>query len=318
LAGPGVSRLVLLIKETDMIVQDELRFEGLDCLQVKNENLIIWITKSVGPRILGLSLSDGENLLAVLPDSKLEISGLPPYSLRGGHRLWYGPEDPARTYIPDDRPVKISTDGPNIQVTQDIEPLTGIEKSWRITLDKVSPKLVINHKLTNRGERALKLAPWAITMLKPGGMGILPQQVKFSDQHGLLPNRHVVFWPYTEVKSPHLEIRDKAVFVRAAMAAGALKVGAPNPFGWLGYFREGILFVKRTVYQENAEYLDRGASSQIYCSPDVIELETFGPVINLEPEESVDHQECWEIYSGGIWPEEISAVYLPDQEIHKN
>ena len=58
---------------------------------------------------------------------------------------------------------------------------------------------------------------------------------------------------------------------------------------------------------------DRGASSQIYCDPDLIGLETLGPVTNHKPEISVGHQEICQIYMEDHWPVEIIEIC---QSIH--
>jgi hypothetical protein len=63
-------------------------------------------------------------------------------------------------------------------------------------------------------------------------------------KYGVLPNRHVVLWPYTRINSPHIVWGDRFVLVKATMDRCALKVGFPNPAGWLGYVLEGALFVK--------------------------------------------------------------------------
>jgi hypothetical protein len=145
-------------------------------------------------------------------------------------------------------------------------------------------------------------------MMRPGGLGILPLQKGLDDQHGLLPNRQLVFWPYTDINSSNLCMHNLGIGVQATMEEGAVKIGAPNPLNWLAYAWGGLLFVKRAGYQWGAKYLDRGASSQIYCSPEMIELETLGPVVNLAPGESVDHQEIWQVYPEGKWPREISDL----------
>jgi len=56
-------------------------------------------------------------------------------------------------------------------------------------------------------------------------------------------------------------------------------------------------------------YLDRGASSQIYCSGDFIELETLGPVVKLAPGEFVEHQEIWQVFPEDDWPLEIKGIF---------
>jgi hypothetical protein len=292
-----------------MVNISEAQFENSHCIKVSNDRLTLWLSTDFGPRVLGLSLDGGENILVVLPDAKIPVDGAGDYTLRGGHRLWYAPEDPKTTYITDDDPVIVQENKNGIEVIQNVDQLTGIQKSMRIVLDKSDAMVKIDHKLSNQGSGEFKLAPWAITMLKPGGTGLIPLQTDFDDPHGLQPNRQLVLWPYTEVDSPYLVFKDRSITVIAKMEERALKVGAPNPMNWLAYKMGGTLFVKQAEYNKGMEYLDRGASSQIYCNPDLIELETLGPVVNLRPSDTVEHQEIWQIYGEGEWPEEIKALF---------
>ncbi|HDD62552.1 MAG: hypothetical protein DRI65_07200 [Chloroflexota bacterium] len=292
-----------------MIESTKTTYEGLQCIQLKNDFLAIWVTRDVGPRILGLSFLGGKNMLAVLPGEKIPVTGADDYSLRGGHRLWYAPEKPETTYIADDQPVEISILEHGLEAIRVVDQATGIQKSWRVTLSDSEAELTIDHKLTNKGSKDFQLAPWAVTMLKPGGQGVIPLQTELDDEHGLWPNRQLVFWPYTDLRSPYLDWHDQGIMVKANMTEGALKMGAPNPGGWMAYNLEGSLFVKRTEYQAGDDYLDRGASSQIYCNPDLIELETLGPVVTLAPGEFSQHQETWQIYAEGNWPGEIKQLF---------
>jgi len=81
------------------------------------------------------------------------------------------------------------------------------------------------------------------------------------------------------------------------MAAGAFKMGWANSVGWLGYWNEDTLFVKHAPYQEGASYFDYGSSSECYCDPRFLELESLGPRTLLAPGESVHHREVWRVYS---------------------
>ena len=292
-----------------MVVQEEATFEGFSCIKLSNDLISLWITKDFGPRILGLCLNDLDNLMAVLPDAVIPVNGAEDYSLRGGHRLWYGPENPHISYIPDDQPVDIAAIKNGLEINQKTDVPTGIQKSIRVVLDEKLALIKLDHKLINKGINDFFLSPWAITMLKPGGIGFIPMQAEHDDPFGVLPNRQLVFWPYTRINSPYLEIKDQAVGVKATLSDGALKIGLPNPDNWLAYGINNVLFVKRAEYQKNANYIDRGASSQIYCNPDLIELETLGPALNLGPGESILHQEVWQIYNQGTWPAEILEIY---------
>ena len=162
--------------------------------------------------------------------------------------------------------------------------------------------------MLNTGSNPFHLGPWAVTMLRPGGEAILPLQSETDDPHGLWANRQLVFWPYTDIRSAHLTLSNRSVIVTANMTTGALKIGAPNPTGWMAYRFQNTLFVKRSVYQPDRVYLDRQASSQIYCNPSVIELETLGPVLNLAPGQSTQHQEIWQVFQEGDWPERSGNI----------
>ena len=77
-----------------MQVHLETQYAGYECVQIENETLSLWVTCSVGPRIIGLAFQGGENVFAELPDLTLECPGVSVYHLRGGHRLWHASEEP--------------------------------------------------------------------------------------------------------------------------------------------------------------------------------------------------------------------------------
>jgi len=292
-----------------MVKVADVDFAGYPCLHISTDHLSLWVTKEVGPRVIGLSLPGGENLLAVLPEAKSEYPGQETYYFRGGHRLWYGPEKPETTYLPDNQPVDIQKRHQGVIITQEVDRPTGIQKSWEIVFSDAEARIKIEHKLSNQGETDFSLAPWAITQIRPGGVGIFPQKTGPDDEHGLLPNRHLVLWPYTDVQSPYIHWGNRAIFVEARMTSGALKIGFPNPDGWLAYALEGTLFLKEAGFDPEAAYVDRGASSEVYCSSDFIELETMGPYRQLSPGETIHHVETWSLYAEGSWPDEIEEIY---------
>jgi hypothetical protein len=290
------------------------RFAGYDCIKLENDALALWVIQSAGPRIIGLALQFGDNLFAEVPDVTLNCPGEGAYSLRGGHRLWHAPEDPRRTYIPDDTPVTITDAEKGVLVMQPVEAQTGIRKSLTITLPDQDARVIIDHTLHNLGEWRVELAPWAITQFKPGGVAILPQPAEPADEYGLLPNRHIVLWPYTPINSPHITWGDRYVFVEATVQSGALKIGFPNPVGWMGYALGDAFFVKYAAYRPDAAYFDRGSSSECYCNPRFLELETLGPRTTLTPGESVTHRETWAIYAAvTVRPDETAVEEFVDQ-----
>ncbi|MFL7837272.1 MAG: hypothetical protein ACK2U0_18595 [Candidatus Promineifilaceae bacterium] len=286
-------------------------FGGYPCLKLDNGAVSLWLITSAGPRIIGFTLAGGANVLAELPDATLDGGGADVYRVLGGHRLWHAPEDQVRTYVPDDLPPAIAEIENGVRVTQPVESKTGIEKEISVTLLDEQPRAVVDHKLTNHGIWPVELAPWAITQLKPGGLAILPQP---TENTGLLPNRRLALWPYTNINSPHIHWGDRFIFIEAKLGDEALKIGWANPDGWLGYAAGGTLFVKEAPYHADAEYFDFGSSSECYCGQAFIELETLGPRVTLQPGESTTHHETWTLYADvDLTADEETAVSLVEK-----
>ncbi|NJN80536.1 MAG: hypothetical protein HC797_08730 [Anaerolineales bacterium] len=197
-----------------------------------------------------------------------------------------------RTYSIDDQPVEIVGEKNSLRISQQVEIETGIEKSIEIKLNEDKPQVIIHHTLINRNLWQIECAPWAITQFKTGGMAILPQT---KEDTGVLPNRSMTLWSYADIKSPHVTLGNEYILIRAEMNS-PFKIGFPNPRGWLAYWWNKMLFVKRAMYYRDIAYYDFGSSSECYCNDEFLELETLSPITKLNPNESVTHTETWELY----------------------
>ena len=253
---------------------ETVNFLGQKCCSLENDALKMLVTQSVGPRILSLRFADGENLLAELSDFVTDCPGTGIYHFYGGHRFWHSPEEPSRTYLPDDSPIKIIPVEKGLLAIQDMETKTGLQKSMEIRLREESTQVVITHRLSNQGLWPVTCAPWAITQFKTGGVAILPQNYK---ETGVLPNRSLTLWPYTNLSNPNVSFGRNYILLRADMNE-AFKIGFPNPRGWLAYWLNRTLFVKRTSYDAQSTYFDFGSSSECYCNDQFLELETLAPI----------------------------------------
>jgi len=271
---------------------ETVNFLGQDCLSLNNKALELLVAKSFGPRILSLRFVGGENIMAELPDTVLDCPGTGKLHIYGGHRLWYAPEEPSRTYLPDVSPVEIVPANNGYLLTQDVEAKTGLQKSMEIRLQSDVPQVVIIHRLSNQGLFPVTCAPWAITQLKPGGVAILPQSCEQTNQ---LPNRSLALWHYTDPSNSNVSWGKNYILLRVNMDA-PFKVGFPNPRGWLAYWLNGILFVKRANYESQSSYFDFGSSSECYCNDQFVELETLAPISTINPGATVAHVETWNLY----------------------
>ena len=277
---------------------------NMDCIPVENGKLHLVIARSIGPRILSLNLDSGPNLLAELPDVVTLRPDGKAYAFYGGHRLWLSPEDPILSYGLDDCSVDIVPSENGFKIIKPTEVDTGIEKTIQIVLPDQSPKVIITHQLKNCGSAPVRYAPWAITQLRTGGVAILPMN---DADTGFLPNRNLVLWPYTDLGNRNIQLGRQYLMVNAAMES-PFKVGFANPVGWLAYWLEETLFVKSAGYNPQAVYPDFGCSSEYYCNAQFIELETLGPLQEIQPGGSIQHVEIWQLFHVPARPENESDV----------
>ena len=283
---------------------ETIKFLDFDCVPLESKTLSLLVTQSVGPRIISLRFNGGENLFAELPDAVTERPDGRVFHFYGGHRLWHAQKNLPRTYVLDNKPVEIILDQAGLSVIQPVEDETGIEKSIQISLVEDKPQVIVRHMLINRGLWPVECAPWAITQFRAGGVAILPQS---REQTEFLPNRSLTLWPYTDLASSQVTLGNRYILVHTEMQS-PFKVGFPNPRGWLAYWLDGTLFVKRATFDAQAEYYDYGSSSECYCNGKFLELETLSPISKIAPGESSTHTETWELYAEVDFPKDEDAA----------
>ncbi len=267
-----------------------------NCYRLANNRIEVIATADVGPRIIHLSVPGGENILGVMPE-QAGLTGGDEWRIYGGHRLWHAPEAKPRSYYPDNAPVDVQIDGRTLRLIPPLETTTGIQKEIALTLIGDEPHLEVRHVLENRGLWPVELAPWALTVLGLGGLAILPQS-QWVPPDGLLPNRVLVLWPYTDLRDPRVVWGTGYVLLRQDPdTAQPFKVGLNATAGWAAYYRQNLLFVKCFDYDPDAFYPDNGCSVESYTNDRFLELETLGPLELLEPGDSVEHVEHWFLYS---------------------
>ncbi len=291
---------------------------GLPVRSFTNDHVRIDVLETAGPRIVGLFLGTStDNLMAEVADMTIPTA-VGDFRLYGGHRLWHAPEATPRSYIPDDAGLELTEANGELHLLGALEELTGIRKCMDIALTPGKAALVISHRLENHGPWPVKLAPWALTMMRLGGVCILPQTAHQLDDAGLLPNRNMVFWPYTRLADPRLHLADDLVLFEAQPALPPCKIGYLNRHGWVGYLVAGVLVVKRFEPQPDRDHVDFGCNTEAYCADRFIEVETVGPLEKLEPGQSAVHVEKWELYPApGVQPTRdsirafVASVGLP-------
>jgi len=269
-----------------------------NCQKLSNGSVEVVVTTDVGPRVIRYGFPGGENILGECPDAKVETE-LGVWRPYGGHRLWHAPEAMPRSYVPDDQPVEFECpDQLSIRLRQAVEGPTGIRKELEVSLEEEGTEVRILHRLTNEGLWKVELAPWALTIMNGGGTVIIPQEPYISHDDYLLPARPMVLWHYTDLTDPRFAIGKR--FLRLSTDENLeepQKIGVANKQGWAAYYRKGTLFIKTFAYEDGLTYPDCGCNCETYTAGSFIELESVGPMHELEPGECAEYVETWFLFS---------------------
>ena len=260
------------------------------------------VTADVGPRILFYGFPNGENLLHEVAEHAGKTGGVE-FRLYGGHRLWVSPEV-ERTYYPDNIPVAVSQHGNAIRFTAQLEELppgTNLQKELEVELVTAGSQVRITQRIRNGDSHSTTLAPWSPTMMAPGGRAILPLSPRTAmDKDHYLPVGAFGIWSFTDFADPRWIFGTSYIQLQhIANPHGRFKEqmgGIYNTAGWGAYFNEGYLFVKRATVISGARYPDFGCNFEVFTNPDFLELETLGPLVELQPGEVVEHREHWWLF----------------------
>lgn len=279
---------------------------GGAAITLSTRALALTVTTDCGPRVTALSSNVGRagNLFLEFPANAPRAHG---YDLRGGHRLWHSPEDVVRTYQPDDLPLGVEELPAGVALTQPTEEKTGLQKSMRIEL-LGERTIKVTHAIANRGLWAVECAPWALTMLRGGGYGVLPLPPKGNHAAGdLLPTYSIVPWSYTDLSLPTWAPHRDFMGIDVAKGKAAQKLGITNYPGWSAYWIEGTTFVKYAAVLPDVKYPDFGCCFETFTDGKMIEFETLGALTSLAPKKTATHVEYWTLLDGFAKPSTDAA-----------
>ena len=276
-------------------------------VRLANGKIELVATLEVGPRIIRLAPRGGKNLFMNYRDH-LGGHGEKTWRNRGGHRLWVAPEDPVSTYFPDNRPVAVKKIRGGVRLVPKPERANGIQKEMDVLLDPKRPRVRVVHRLRNVGRKTRRLAPWALSVMAPGGVAIVSLAPRGKHPIHLLPNQRLVLWPYTDLSDPRLEAGWASILLAQKPRTKPIKLGLSNPTGWAAYAVHGCLFVKQFPFDPKAEYADLGCNTELYTNADMLEAESLGALVSLKPGATVKHIEDWFVLTGVRAPKSSTEV----------
>lgn len=248
-----------------------------------------------GPRVSHYGFAGGPNVFGDAPDAQRETPH-GTWRAYGGHRLWAAPESFPQTYTVDDQPPEIEASERRITVRRARDPQTGLVASIGITLEPAGTGVRVDHAIENQSGRPQRLAPWGLTVMRAGGVALIPNAERRSQREALLPARTMALWSYTDLSDPRFGGGPEFLRLRCDPARTTpTKIGVACERGWFAYVVERTAFVVRSDYDPGADYPDRGCCVEVYTEGAFCEVETLAPLTALAPGETARHTERWSL-----------------------
>jgi hypothetical protein len=286
-----------------------------NCYRVSNGEIELIVTGDVGPRIVRFGFVGGQNLFKEFA-AQLGRSGEEKFQLRGGDRVWKAPEDPVATWAPDNVAVAIQITPTGLIAREPIEPLTNLQKEIEVSVSPSGTQVTVSHRITNHSVFPLEFAPWALTMMAPGGTAVTGFPPRGKHPAHLEATNPLVMWAYTDLSDSRWKFTKKYLMLRQdPKNSEPQKLGLFNPDTWAAYILNGEAFVKRTSSDPAKTYPDFGCSFETFTNNDFLEMETLGPLTKVQPGRTVEQEEHWGLYRNlalSDWTdEELDRVLLP-------
>lgn len=271
------------------------------CIKISNEVATIIVTVDVGPRVIYYALNGKENVFRedINRDSFNDKKQLHDFFetdenwyIYGGHRLWSSPESYPESYTPDNHPVPYEISGNTITLMPEDRVKVGERHIMKITLSENSSRVTVKHAIQNISDFEIKLAPWCLTVAEKGGVEVVPLCTKDT---GLLSNRRMVFWAYSEINDPRFYASDRYITLQQTDREQSFKIGLNNEDGWSAYLNKEQIFIKRFDFDNNGEYPDYGCNYETFTNQFIMEVETLGTLEKLKSGQFIEYDERWEL-----------------------
>jgi hypothetical protein len=268
-------------------------YHGWPAQRIDTGELELIAPTAIGPRVLHLSLEGRENLF-YNDQASLGNTGEEDWQLRGGHRIWHAPEHPERTYVPDNDAVQVQTGRDFIQLTGAEEIPTGITKTMRIEV--VGPNTFrLSHLLEYSGLWPVEFSGWTPTVMRGGCLGVTPTLPRGKHPRDLLPAYALIPWLYTDLGQPCWSFPGEAIVLDSAKVESPQKIGITAYPAWSAAWHPEGCFIKFAEFDAEADYPDGGSVFETFSNGEMLELETLGPLEELDGGDSIEHVEYWTV-----------------------
>ena len=273
-------------------------------LSITNGVIEAYVTIDVGPRIIRFGYVGGQNIMcdnrgAAAPKEDAEFESFfgegKKWEILGGHRIWTSPESYPNSYYPDRDPVKYEITENGAIFTPNAERENGVQKQLEIKMDPDDTNMQVTMRVTNIAKSAQEFSIWGLTVSATGGTLIIPMN---DNDTGLLANRNISVWPYTNLADSSLHFGNHYVTLRQDTNINqALKLGFDLNCAEAYYCIGDDIFRKSyETYHPSEKYPDNNCSFETYTCATFIEIESLSPLKTVQQNETVSLTEHWSLH----------------------
>ena len=267
-----------------------------NCIRLSNGKIEIVTTTDIGPRFIKFGFIDDRNIFMEPTEVKSNI-GSSKFELYDGTRFWIAPEAYPKSYYHDNEKVEYDHDDETLNLVSNIETSTRMQKEINIRVDEEANYLKIIYRLHNKNLWDVKCAIWAVSQMCQVGRCIIPQELFVDWEENQLPVRPLVLWSYTTMDDDRWNWGKRYIQLdQNKNSVSKQKIGLLNTLGWVSYYSDGYLFVRKYKYDPEAIYTDFGVNTEIYTDPRMMEIETLGEYTEVKSGSFIEHEEYWYMF----------------------
>ena len=280
------------------------------CVKISNGIIEAYVTIDVGPRIIRFAHCNGDNIFYNDIERKSNRNGekydeyyyeSATWYIYGGHRLWLTPESSPETYYPDNEEVKYEITDNGAIFTPNEQIGNKVQLQIEVQMSDNAPDMKVIHRVKNTNNVNRQCSLWGISVLNGGGLEIIPQN---THDTGLLANRIISLWPYSNVTDDRFYFGNEYITVRQDKNAdGPFKLGTDNQNGFAAYVLGDDVFVCHFDYKDGVTYPDNNVNFETYTDKNILELESLSQIYDLAPGESAESIENWSLYKANGTPD---------------
>ena len=269
-------------------------------LSVTNGKIEAKVTLDLGPRVIYFGFAGGQNFMndnrksfGTKTDKEYEdYFGKDTFwENLGGHRIWLSPESYPETYSPDNYRVEYKQTENGALFIPRPEKENGVQKTLEIIMGEDN-EMQVKMAVTNITSKPKEFSIWGLSVSAVGGTAIIPMN---TNDTGLLSNRIISVWPYTDLSDDRIFYGKRFITLRQDVNAKTpIKLGFDLNCGKIHYVLGNEVFTKSyETLHPTAKYPDGGCSFETYSCDAFIELESLGELKEVKPNETSTLVETW-------------------------